>query len=425
VVEQSASFFGLGIAPKILDVLEQNKFTIPTPIQMQAIPTAIEGKDVIGIAQTGTGKTLAFGIPMLQRLGSLNGPGLVLLPTRELAIQVDETLQKIGRTLGLRTAVLIGGASMHLQKQAMRKRPHVIVATPGRLIDLMDQKAVSLRDVRILVLDEADRMLDMGFAPQLNRIFESMPKENRQTMLFSATMPDTIVKIAAHHMQLPVRVEVARAGTAAENVTQEIFFVDRGSKGPLLESMLSEYRGSVLVFSRTKHGAKKITRQLREKGFTAAEIHSNRSLFQRREALQGFKTGRFRVLVATDIAARGIDVTGIELVLNYDLPDNPEDYVHRIGRTGRAGKAGHAISFATPDQKRDVRDIERLMRGTLPVRKLPHLPAVARENIEPKSTVSASRSNSPRSNTGYRSSGSGRPYHQQQRSSNQGSGRNR
>ncbi|MBI4138915.1 DEAD/DEAH box helicase [Candidatus Uhrbacteria bacterium] len=367
-------FYGLGIAPKLLEILDRLKFKVPTPIQLKSIPIAIEGKDMMGIAQTGTGKTLAYGIPLIQRLAQTGGMGLIVLPTRELALQVDETFQKIGKPIGLRTAVLIGGASMHNQLQELRKRPHVLIVTPGRMIDHLEQKTVRLDGVKVLVLDEADRMLDMGFEPQIKRIFQHLPSE-RQTMLFSATMPTEIVRIAQSFMKLPVRVEIARAGTAAEKVAQEVFFVNKEDKLRLLQKMLDEYRGTVLVFSRTKHGAKRIARAVKQMGHSSAEIHSDRSLAQRRDALDGFKKGKYRVLVATDIAARGIDVTGIELVVNFDLPDHTEEYVHRIGRTGRAGQSGHAISFATPDQRRDVRDIERLTRTMLPVSKLPELPA--------------------------------------------------
>ncbi len=368
-----ATFHGLGIAESILRVLDTHKYTIPTPIQRQSILHAVTGKDIIGIAQTGTGKTLAFGIPMIQRLGTLKGRGLVLLPTRELAMQVNETLSKLGQSFGLRTAVLIGGEAMHRQLQALQRRPHIIVATPGRLIDHMKQGSVKLGDTKILVLDEADRMFDMGFAPQLNQILKTVPKE-RQTLLFSATMPPEIVKIAANHMALPLRIEVAPSGTAAANVEQEMFMIRKESKLSLLEKLLTEYKGTVLVFSRTKHGAKKICRAIMAMGHTSAELHSNRSLAQRIKALDGFKRGTYRVLVATDIAARGIDVQNITLVINFDLPDDPEDYVHRIGRTGRAGKTGKAISFATPDQKRDIRDIEQLMKRVVTVSPLPVLP---------------------------------------------------
>ncbi|MDP3056951.1 MAG: DEAD/DEAH box helicase [bacterium] len=367
------TFDGLGIAPKILEILDALKFTAPTPIQFQSIPPALTGKDIVGIAQTGTGKTLAFGIPMIQRLATLKGKGLILLPTRELALQVNEAIDKIGRPLSLRTAVLIGGEKMFHQNRALSRDPHIIIATPGRLIDHLEQRTVSLNNVVILVLDEADHMLDIGFAPQINKILQTVPRD-RQTMLFSATMPPKIVALANSYMKLPIRVEVAPQGTAATNVTHEIFFVQKESKLSLLETVLKEHKGSTLVFSRTKHGAKKIAYTIRGMGHTAAEIHSNRSLSQRLKALSGFKTGAFRVLVATDIAARGIDVTNIELVVNFDLPENPEDYVHRIGRTGRAGHSGHAISFATPNQRFDIKTIERLIKKQLPVSPLPNLP---------------------------------------------------
>ncbi|MDP2629076.1 MAG: DEAD/DEAH box helicase [Candidatus Harrisonbacteria bacterium] len=376
--DSTPTFYGLGIAPKLLEVLTKKKFTTPTPIQQRSIPVALEGKDLVGIAQTGTGKTLAFGIPLLQHLAaSEKAQGLILVPTRELAIQVEETLNSIGTPLGIKSAVIIGGANMRMQIQQLKRNPQLIIATPGRLLDHIQSRSVRLASVKVLVLDEADRMLDMGFAPQINKILAGVPKE-RQTMLFSATMPNEIVKIASQYMQLPLRVEVAPAGTAAEKVVHEVFFVPKQAKIQLLASLLKQYRGTVLVFVRTKHGAKKACRDLRAMDHKAAEIHGNRTLNQRKEALNGFKTGRYRVLVATDIAARGIDVSAIELVINFDLPTNSEDYVHRIGRTGRAGMAGRAISFATPEQSRDVRNIERLIRMALPVSKipqdLPHIP---------------------------------------------------
>ena len=368
--DAALGFSTLGIAPRLLEVLRQLKFKVPTPIQHQSIPAGLEGKDIMGIAQTGTGKTMAFGIPMVQRLQNFTGRGLVLVPTRELALQVEEAIQKIGRTVGLNTAVLIGGEPIHRQLRALRNRPRIIIATPGRLIDHLEQRTVTLQDIKILVLDEADRMLDMGFAPQINQILRTVPKE-RQTLLFSATMPLAIVKLAASYMNLPVRIEVAPSGTAAENIEQEIIVVHRESKLALLETLLKENLGTVLVFSRTKFGAKKICRALHRVGYNVAEIHSDRSLGQRRQALDGFKSGKYRVLVATDIAARGIDVTNIELVINFDLPDNSGDYVHRIGRTGRAGLQGRAISFATPDQRSNIRSIENLIRRTLKIIPLP------------------------------------------------------
>jgi len=366
-------FHGLGIAPLLLEILERFKFTSPTPIQEQAIPVGIQGKDVVGIAQTGTGKTLAFGIPMIQRLAQMKKQGLVVLPTRELALQVDETLKKIAGHLGLRTAVLIGGLSIGPQIRALAQRPHIIIVTPGRLIDHLQQKILRLDNVGVVILDEADRMLDMGFLPQIQAIFRELPQE-RQTMLFSATMPSEIMKIASTYMKLPIQVEIAPAGTTVERVTQEIFIVPQGQKLALLANLLERYQGPTLLFTRTKHSAKNIVRQIRGMKVSAAEIHSNRSLQQRREALEGFKIGRYRVLVATDIASRGIDVKGIELVLNYDLPSTSDDYVHRIGRTARAGQAGHAITFALPNERRGIWAIERLIRKTLPISKLPELP---------------------------------------------------
>ncbi len=367
------SFQGLGIAPGILTVLDQIGYKSPTPIQKQSIPIAIEGKDLMGIAQTGTGKTLAFGVPLLQSVLKGAGIGLVIAPTRELALQIAETFEKIGRPLGMRNACLIGGEPMFRQHQRLRSNPHVIIATPGRLLDHMMQKTVNLAKVKTLVLDEADRMLDMGFEVQLKQILMAVPKE-RQTMLFSATMPEQIVKIANTYLKLPIRVEIARPGTTAKDVTQEVFFVSKDDKSRLLEKLLQEYRGSVLVFCRMKFQAKRVAAAVREMGHQASEIHANRSLNQRKDALDGFKTGRYRVLVATDIAARGIDVNNIELVINYDLPAASEDYVHRIGRTGRAGGSGHAISFAMPTERRDVMSIERLIKATLPISKLPVLP---------------------------------------------------
>lgn len=366
----SHTFSSLGLTPKILEVLHRLKLTIPTPIQHQSIPLAIQGKDVIGIAQTGTGKTLAFGLPMLQRLSQHPGRSVIVLPTRELAAQVEESLRPFAQALGIGTVVFVGGASMFKQREALRRNPRVLIATPGRLNDHLEQKTVSLKEVNVLILDEADRMLDMGFKPQIDRILQHVPKA-RQTMLFSATMPKEILALASSQMQLPLRIEVAPPGTAAAKVEQELFIVKKEEKLHLLEELLKEYQGSVLVFSRTKHGAKKMTRSLIANGHKAAEIHANRSLGQRREALEGFKSGKYRVLVATDIAARGIDVTGIEVVINYDLPDDPADYVHRIGRTGRAGREGRAISFADPSQSSGIRDIEKLVRSPLKRRSHP------------------------------------------------------
>ncbi|MEI6056632.1 MAG: DEAD/DEAH box helicase [Lentisphaerota bacterium] len=384
-------FSGLGIAPKILEILAQINFKVPTPIQLKAIPIATSGKDVIGVAQTGTGKTHSFAIPMVQILSEGKGTGLVLAPTRELAIQINEAFQDIARPFGIKTVCLIGGANMMKQTQNLKRGPRIVIATPGRLIDHIRRRNYRGDTVQMLVLDEADMMLDMGFAPQINQILTALPKD-RQTMLFSATIPKAIMELATTYMRLPVSVEVAPSGTTVERVTQELFIVHKDAKLPLLGKLLAEYQGSVLLFSRTRHNARKLTKSIYDMGYDAAEIHSNRSLTQRREALDGFKAGKYKVLVATDIAARGIDVSGIELVINFDLPEDPENYVHRIGRTARAGCPGHAISFATPDQSRDVWNIERLIRLMLPVSKHPEIAAEEFRGQKPKQQQPSGRS---------------------------------
>jgi len=372
VSQPGRGFYGLGIAPKILDVLESIKFTIPTPIQAKVIPLAIRGADIVGIAQTGTGKTHAFAIPTVQSLAQKPGTGLVLAPTRELAMQINEAFQAVVKPFGIRTTYLIGGVPMYDQVQALRRNPRIIIATPGRLIDHMERRNVTLSGVTVLVLDEADRMLDMGFTQQVEKIISYIPKK-RQTMLFSATMSQEIMEVAARHMKLPVSVEIAPPGTTVEQVTQELFIVKKEAKLKLLGKLLAQYPGAVLLFIRMKHQASRIASSIRAMGYSASEIHSNRTQSQRREALDGFKSGRYKVLVATDVAARGIDVIGVELVINFDLPDETKYYVHRIGRTARAGHKGHAISFATPDQSRDVQDIEKLIRVPLPISKHPEV----------------------------------------------------
>ncbi len=408
--EHPTSFFGLGIAPDLMQRLDTLKFSVPTPIQYKAIPIGIAGEDLIGIAQTGTGKTLAFAIPIMQRIPIAKKRALVITPTRELAIQVDETFRKVGGPLGLKTAVLIGGESIQPQIRQIKSNPHVIIATPGRLIDHLQQKTLSLFTFGMLVLDEADRMLDMGFEPQIKKILAMMPSE-RQTMLFSATMPEKIAKIARSYMKTPLRIEVAPSGTTIEKVEQEVFIIPKVQKIDLLEKILSEYHGTILVFSRTKHGAKRIARQVNDMGHRAAEIHSNRSLSQRQEALSGFKSGKYRVLVATDIAARGIDVIGIEVVINFDLPDNSEDYVHRIGRTGRAGNAGKAISFACPEQKADIVAIERLIRISLPISPLPEMPRNPHWNQNASFSPERNRSDERNPHGGGRKFTSPRTHH--------------
>lgn len=358
---QNIGFDALGIPSGILQRLAGLGFVSPTPIQEQAIPIALERHDVIGIAQTGTGKTLAFGIPMIANLETYQ-MGLVLAPTRELALQIDETLTK----LRVKTAVLIGGQSFGRQVKMIRNKPNVIIATPGRLQDHLEQGTISLRNVGVAVLDEADRMLDMGFAPAIRRILDNTPRE-RQTMLFSATMPKQIVELAQRYLNKPHRIEISVAGTPCENVEQELYVVKKEERQDLLLDILDAHEGSTLVFSRTRHGAAKLAKAMRYNGHTSAEIHSDRTLAQRVAALQGFKDGQFRILVATDIAARGIDVKDIALVVNFDVPEHAEDYVHRIGRTGRAGAQGKAITLVAPEQAREVRDIEKLINAELPL----------------------------------------------------------
>ena len=368
MTNNSASFRGLGIDPGLLEIIEKLKFTVPTPIQEKAIPVAVQGSDVIGIAQTGTGKTLAFGIPMVQRLSLSGGNGLIVVPTRELAIQVNEAIMQLLPVFKMKSVVLIGGVDMDPQTRALLHRPEIVIATPGRLLDHIDRGTLSLENVRFLVLDEADRMLDLGFSKEITEILRTVPKD-RQTLLFSATMPSDIVKIASTHMRLPISIEVAPPGTAAELVSQELFIIKPGAKRVILAEILTQYPGSVLIFTRTKKEASLVARAIKKSGFSAAEIHSDRSQNERKESLAGFKSGKYRILVATDIAARGIDVTGIELVINYDLPDEPGNYVHRIGRTGRAGLTGHAISLATPEQAAEVKNIEKMLKTEIPVSK--------------------------------------------------------
>jgi ATP-dependent RNA helicase RhlE len=327
----------------------------------------LQGRDILGIAQTGTGKTLAFGIPIVNSLKS--GAALILVPTRELAQQVAGAMQLICRPFGMNACLLIGGASMNMQVQSVRKNPRVLIATPGRLIDHLRQNTISLSGIKCLVLDEADRMLDMGFKPQIEKIMASVPAQ-RQTMLFSATMPAEIRQLTRKYMQSPETVEVAPAGTVAEAVEQSLYIVQRSQKKSVLAKLLDESSGPVLIFVRTKHTARQLTKTLFET-HPVAEIHSNRSQHQRQTAIDGFRSGKYRILIATDIAARGIDVKDIQLVINYDLPDEAESYIHRIGRTGRAGSKGHAVSIAAPDQGKLVRNIEGLLKKSIRVVKHP------------------------------------------------------
>ncbi|HNW55772.1 MAG TPA: DEAD/DEAH box helicase [bacterium] len=357
-------FADLKISNAILAVLAKLNLIEPTPIQQKAIPAALAGQDVIGIAQTGTGKTLAFGIPAIEKILKTNQQTLIITPTRELALQVGESLRKVGQSLNIKVAVLIGGEIFDKQLFQLRRNPSIIVATPGRLIDHMKRRTFKISGINTLILDEADMMLDMGFAPQIKEILEAAPK-NRQTMLFSATMPAEIVSMATKYLQTPISIETAPPGTTAALVDQEIFIIKNEERLDYLQKILQQYNGSVLVFVRTKHGVKLLTQKLVTSGHKAIEIHSNLTLNRRRRALDDFKSGRERILVATDVAARGLDINGIELVVNYNLPDSRDDYVHRIGRTARAGKSGKAISLATLAEQRMVYAIERLINKTI------------------------------------------------------------
>lgn len=366
---QNKDFSKLGILPEMLKRLNELKFVQPTPIQFKAIPIANAGQDVVGIAQTGSGKTLAFSIPLVQYLTTTKKIGLILLPTRELAIQVEETLKKIAKPFNKRTVLIMGGVNSSPQAKLLKHKPEIIIATPGRLIDHMEQGNITLNRVGMLVLDEADRMLDMGFAPQLKKILAQIPSE-RRTMLFSATMPDRITEITHEFMSNPLRIEVAPPGTTADKIEQEVIMVEKKDKMGLLKKILNEHKGSILIFTRTKFGAKRIAKDLKIAGHTVEELHSNRSQNQRQNALKGFASGYYRILVATDIAARGIDVKHLELVINFDLPTQAEDYTHRIGRTGRAGRSGKAISFAEYDEQHDIALIQEVINMTLPIRSL-------------------------------------------------------
>jgi ATP-dependent RNA helicase RhlE len=360
------TFEELGLSKKALSALAHAGFEAPTPIQAQAIPHALLGKDVIGAAATGTGKTLAFVLPMLERLfGKVHGTrALILAPTRELALQIEEQIEKFRNGYHLRSAVVIGGVGMGPQTSAFQRGVEIIVATPGRLNDHLDSGTAKLNQVEILVLDEADRMLDMGFLPQLRRILKHVPRV-RQSMLFSATMGGEVADFAREHLREPVRVEVARSGTTSERATQHVFLVGQEEKTALLLALLAEDDLSTLVFTRTKRRADRVAKDLLRAGHKVAVIHADRSQGQRRHALDSFKSGESRVLVATDIAARGIDVAEIGHVVNFDLPHVPEDYVHRIGRTARMEASGRASSFASPEEHDLLRGIEKFTRKTV------------------------------------------------------------
>ena len=364
----SLTFDALGLSTPLFQALTKAGLIEPTPIQAKAIPPALEGRDVLGCAQTGTGKTAAFVIPMIERLA--NQPkgaphGLVLAPTRELAFQIQATVEKLGRSRRIFSTTIVGGDDMQAQVRGLRQRPNILVATPGRLLDHMWQGTIRLTDLQIVVLDEADRMLDMGFAPQLNQILDALP-EKRQTLLFSATMPSNLGDLARMSLKDPVRAMVSKRATPAEGVTHTLHHTTHSNKTSLLLSLLPNAGKSVLVFTRTKHRAERLWECLEKGGHRVAVLHGGRRLSQRRSALEGFRRGRFRILVATDIAARGLDVANIEHVINYDLPNVPEDYVHRIGRTARMKTIGSATSFVTVEDARPLRAIEHLLGQPVP-----------------------------------------------------------
>jgi len=368
------SFSELDLVEPIQRALHAENYERPTPIQAQAIPHLLAGRDLLGIAQTGTGKTAAFALPILQRLAANRVPAphksmraLVLTPTRELALQIADSFRGYGRHLGLRTAVIFGGVSQGPQVDALRRGTDIVVATPGRLLDLHQQGHVRFDGVSVFVLDEADRMLDMGFIRDIRRIVPLLPKA-RQSLLFSATMPDEIGRLIGTLLKDPVRVEVTPAATTVERIDQRVMFVDAGQKRALLASLLGDRAiARALVFTRTKHGANRVAEGLAKSGIRAEAIHGNKSQSQRQRALGNFRDGHTRVLVATDIAARGIDIDGITHVINFELPNMPESYVHRIGRTARAGADGIAISFCDHSEKGYLRDIEKVTRQKIAI----------------------------------------------------------
>jgi Superfamily II DNA and RNA helicases len=362
-------FSKLGLHSSLVKGTQAMGYTDPTPIQLRAIPIVLAGKDLIASAQTGTGKTAAFALPILNRLGPHkrgNPRVLVLEPTRELAAQVETAFRDFGRFTDVKATVLYGGVGYGKQRNDLRAGVDIVIATVGRLMDFLHEKTLKLDDIEVLVLDEVDRMLDMGFIKDVKRVVELCPK-SRQTLFFSATIPPEIEEIARFALKNPERVEIGRQRSVNESVNHAVYTVPHQLKFDLLLALLEKTDfQSVIIFSRTKHGADRIARKLRNANHTVAVLHANRSQNQRMEALDGFKKGRYEVMVATDIAARGIDVAGVSHVINYDVPENPEDYVHRIGRTGRAMAVGDAYMLATPEDAKDVRDIERFIGARIP-----------------------------------------------------------
>lgn len=364
------SFTQFGIDKRCLDVLTIQGITSPMPIQLQAIPAALEGRDVVAIAQTGTGKTLAFALPAITRLAAVKGPVrnamLVLAPTRELAIQVHSVIEPLARKTGMRSACIYGGAGMGAQTEALRRGCTILVATPGRLLDHIGRGSVRFDDLSILVLDEADRMLDMGFLPDVRRILGRLPA-TRQTMMFSATFPSEISRLASSMQNSPLRIEVKATSKAADTVRQGIYTVEQTAKADLLSKILREPDvQSALVFLRTKHRTDRLARSLGRDGFRVGTIHGGRSQSQRQQALDGFRKGHYTVLVATDIAARGLDIQGLSHVINFDIPMTPDEYIHRIGRTGRANATGDAITFVSPDDSKALAGIEAALGRNIP-----------------------------------------------------------
>ena len=370
-------FSELGLIPPLASAVAAEGYVEPTPIQARSIPHVLAGRDLLGLAQTGTGKTAAFALPILQRLANhtQTGPAprsrpircLVLTPTRELASQIGESFSTYGKNLPLRNTVIFGGVGMDAQKQALRSGMDILVATPGRLLDLMGQGLVDLRPLEVFVLDEADRMLDMGFIHDVKKVIAKLPQV-RQTLFFSATMPREAQQLADQLLKNPETVAVTPPSTTAEKVDQEVFFVEKADKRALLVDVLADQSMTrVLVFSRTKHGANRIAEHLVKARIEAEAIHGNKSQNARERALAGFKSGRVRVMVATDIAARGIDVDAVSHVVNFDVPEVPETYVHRIGRTARAGASGMAMTFCDTEERADLRNIEKLTRQAIPV----------------------------------------------------------
>jgi ATP-dependent RNA helicase RhlE len=364
-------FKALNLSAPVLRGIQAAGYVDPTPIQLRAIPVVLSGRDLIGSAQTGTGKTAAFALPILSKLGAHGKVRvLVLEPTRELAAQVETAFRDFARFTDLRTVAVFGGVGYGLQRTELKRGVDIIVATPGRLMDYMKDGAINLRDIQILVLDEVDRMLDMGFLPVVKDIIGRCPRE-RQTLFFSATVPPEIQAVASFALRNPERIEIGVNRSVTTSVNHALYPVAWSQKFELLAALLAKINyDSVLVFSRTKHGADKIARRLKAENHSVAVLHANRSQNQRIEALAGFKSGKYEIMVATDIAARGIDVAGISHVINYDVPENPEDYVHRIGRTGRAQAVGDAFTLVSPENRNDIRDIQRFIGQTIPELKL-------------------------------------------------------